>query len=653
MATSTLTSLAILKVNWDHLGVDYVENFVPFIVELARRSQDKVISLPDMQRSMIDEFGLQLPQTALRMVISRAVKRGYVSRKDRVFYKVQEACDQSSFRETQDAVAATHERVVTSLCEYAAANHGKEWTVHDAEAVLLDFLADRSLSLLYDIAEGSSNITVSGGQQFVLGSFVEHIITRNAALLDDLTLLARGSLLANAMYLPDPGQIQKKFHRTTVYLDTSLLMFATGFAGHDRAAPCLELINLLAESKAKLKCFSDTRNELQGILDVCAHRLRTHQLRDAYGPTIEYFIESGKTSSDLELMSVQLPAKLRDLGITVVDRPSFEEFQFQIDEKGFEQHLDHLIRYTNPNARIHDVDCISAIARMRSGRETREVEECRAIFVTTNTLLARATRQFFQPDAAPGSVALAINSYALANLLWLKNPTAAPELPRKWIVAHAYAATQPPAGLWKKYLAEIASLEEAGAVTTDEYLLLRHSLSAKAALMDLTDGNEDTFAEGSIKDILEVANENVRADLTREVTHQHRRRIRTEESLRAAEESALVQRQRLRAKATSAARLVRNGIFWFFAAVLTYGVFITSPEQFPPIQTNWQAYIAPVVLFLVGVLTVCNLILGTTLRDLMDLIERKISIYIAGAFFSFVGIDPTGPLPDSEQSDNS
>ena len=678
MTISTLTSLAILKVNWDHLGADYIQNFIPFVAELARVSEDEIISVPLMQRAMRNEFGLRLPQNTLQMIISRAVKQGFFRRKSNVIYKVQEACDKSTFRETRDAMTATHDRVLSGLRQYAKTVHGKEWRVDDAEAALLDFLADSSLSLLYDIAERSNSPGVSEGQQFVVGSFVEHVCKNDTSLLEDLTLLARGNLLANAMYLPEPRQLQKKFRRTTVYFDTSFLIFAAGFASPDRAAPCLELINLLAESRAELKCFSDTYNEVKGILDACADRLRKGQLRDAYGPTIEYFIESGKTASDLELMSARLPEKLRQLGIHVVDRPSFDDFQYQVDESAFEEHIDRAIGYSNPRARIHDVDCVSAIARIRAGAESREVEECRAIFVTTNYRLAMATRQFFQPDSSPGSVALAINSYALANLLWLKNPTAAPELPRKLIVAHAYAATQPPAGLWKKYLAEIARLEENGTVTTEDYLLLRHTFSAKAALMDLTDGKEEGFTEGSIKEILEVALEQVRADLkgvvenerqqrlrTEEsleqvradlkgdVENERQQRLRTEESLRKKEEASLVQRQRIRSTATSLARVARIGIYLVFGFLLIYGAIAMFPWDFPLLPTSWHAYVAPVGLLLFFVCTIANLIFGKSLKSLADWIEHEISVSLTGALFSFVGIDPASPLTKSETTGSS
>ena len=152
---------------------------------------------------------------------------------------------------------------------------------------------------------------------------------------------------------------------------------------------------------------------MQGILDACAVRLQQGQLRYAYGPTLEYFVEAGKSASDLELMSVRLPEKLKAFGVKVIDLPSFYNAEFQIDERGFEAYLEQNIGYSNPKARVHDVDCISAIARRRRGRESRNVEECGALFVTTNIALARATRQFFQKEASPGAVALAVTDYAL------------------------------------------------------------------------------------------------------------------------------------------------------------------------------------------------------------------------------------------------
>ena len=190
-------------------------------------------------------------------------------------------------------------------------------------------------------------------------------------MLEDLELLARGNLIANAMYLPDLGGIKKRFRNTFVYLDTTFILFATGFAGPDRAAPCLELLELLSQSRAKLRCFTTTRDEMQGILDACAVRLQQGRLRYAYGPTLEYFVEAGKSASDLELMSVRLPEKLKAFGVKVVDLPSFYNAEFQIDEKGFEAHLEQNIGYSNPKA-----ECTMSIVSLQflGGGEAENLE---------------------------------------------------------------------------------------------------------------------------------------------------------------------------------------------------------------------------------------------------------------------------------------
>ncbi len=645
MSTSTLTSLAILKVNWDHLGTDYVENFVPFVVESARESHEEVISLPDMQKTLAESFGLTLPQNAIRMIISRATKRGYFRRESGVIYKNKEKCDELDFRIARDAVDATYDRVVSAVQAYAESFHKKSWSPEEADRALTDFLADSSLSLLFDAAEGRRDTPESEGAQFIVASFVQHAETSDQSLMDDLVMLARGNLLVNAMYLPEQGKISKRFKRTNVYFDTSFIMYATGFAGPDRAAPCLELLDLLREYGAELRCLAATRNELQGVLDACAARLREGRTRDAYGPTIEYFVETGKSSSDLELMSARLPGKLRAMGIKVVDPPSYDDSDFQIDEKGFDEVLEQNINYGNPNARIHDVDCISAMARLRRGRESRDAEECVALFVTTNTALARSAREFFQADAAPGSIALAVTDYALANLLWLKNPTAAPELPRKILLADSYAAMQPPPMLWKKYLTEIARLEDGGGVSADEYMLLRHSLSAKAALMDLTDGRQDAFTEGTVKDILDVAKENVRADLRRDLESQRQRRLEAEERLQEARHLATAQKVRLRGIATRIGRAIRHLLFGLAFVLLVIGLVVTFPTELPALPGR---YIQPGILVLVALLTIGNLVWGATLRQVLDWIENQISLGIERALFAVAGIPQERSQAQSE-----
>jgi hypothetical protein len=97
----------------------------------------------------------------------------------------------------------------------------------------------------------------------------------------------------------------------------------------------------------------------------------------------------------------------------------------------------------------------------------------------------------------------ASTDYVLTNLLWLKRPTAAPDLPRKRIIADCYAATRPTERLWRLYIQEIDKLRQRDGVTPDEYYMLRDSMTAESALMEATMGQEEGFTQGTVPEILE------------------------------------------------------------------------------------------------------------------------------------------------------
>ena len=76
MSGKLLASLAMIKTNWDRLGRDYIENFIPLVAECLRLSDAEVVSMADVQSSLRSEFGLELPQNVIQTILNRARKRG-------------------------------------------------------------------------------------------------------------------------------------------------------------------------------------------------------------------------------------------------------------------------------------------------------------------------------------------------------------------------------------------------------------------------------------------------------------------------------------------------------------------------------------------------------------------------------------------------
>jgi hypothetical protein len=320
-------------------------------------------------------------------------------------------------------------------------------------------------------------------------------------------------------------------------------------------------------------------------------------------------------------MIARLPEKLRSLGMGVESRPT-RLAEFQVDESGFDAALEKRIGYRNPKARMHDVDCVAAIAQLRQGRHTYELESSRAIFVTTNSGLARVTREVFQADAPEGSVALCITDYSLGNLLWLKNPTRAPDLPQKLLLADVYAAMQPPDALWMAYLAEIARLQEQGSITTDEYFTLRYSLTARRTLMDLTAGNAAAFTEGTVAEVLRVAKENLRADLEEQLARERKKVHDAEQTVVSLEEREVARRERIATRAARVASVTSRIVCVALLAFFTAGALLTFPWSLPQFKHAWYRYLTTTVLAAFFVYTLANITWGSSIRSIRESLER-------------------------------
>jgi hypothetical protein len=420
----------------------------------------------------------------------------------------------------------------------------------------------------------------------------------------------------------------------------------------------LELLALLKQYDASLCCFNITYEEIQGILDAIAASLHRAGPRSIFGPSMEYFVESGRTASDIELLVARLPQKLKDLTISIVQKPLYEE-KFQIDERRFEETIENAIHYVNPRARVHDVDCISAIARLRRGQESSYPEECKALFITSNVDLAQATNRFFRREASPGTVTPCMTDYALGNLLWLKNPTIAPDLPKKQLLAQAYAAMQPSEQLWKKYLNEVTRLQEGERISTEDYYLLRYSLAAKSILMDVTDGDEETFTEGTVPEVLEIAKQKLRADLQEAVRKEQDEKHRLEEELQKRQERETSRCTNLRSKASRLSKTVCRFLLLIGAVLILFGIGYTFPWSLPHLRQAWFRYLLASSLLILFLLSALNLIRGLTLKSVLAKVEQAITKKLSKWFLNFSGLSSDeqnqlgsgnrreGELPDS------
>src|SRR5688572_6687094 len=114
MLEESLTSLAVLKVNWDQRGKDYVDNFVPFVAEGLRRCPQDHVSMAQLQDVMKTGFGLVIPQGALNTLLHRSQRYGYVRRERGVYVRVLDAIP-ATFTAEREAVARQQRALIDKL----------------------------------------------------------------------------------------------------------------------------------------------------------------------------------------------------------------------------------------------------------------------------------------------------------------------------------------------------------------------------------------------------------------------------------------------------------------------------------------------------------------------------------------------------------
>ena len=532
MPTQLIVSYAMLKALADETPQDFIQIFVPFVAECVRISNDPVVSTPAIQGLLKQHFSLSIPQSAIDKMLDRLRLKGFLRLEGKAYVPVMDSLRQITFGEERSRFLRMHDALVRDLVRYANNDRHQHWSTSQADRALQAFLDEGDLlSFLSPPDDPSSSDTLALGksERFIVASFVQELYQANSESLSYLETVFKGSMIAQAIYFPDPNPGLKSFESTEIYFDTPFLLWVLDCSGPIRKAPCDELLDMLNATHAKLRCFRHTLGEIRGALEFCANLLKSRRELDAYGPTAEtlrYFRSQGIVHSDVLVKIAELENDLLKHGIEVVNTPSYEDetvHQWVISEAGLAATLREHMPYQRAEAVGRDVKSISSIMLLRAGHAAFELSQCRAVFLTTNVSLARTSNQFFREehgllrDVIPPSV----DDFALTSYLWINMPVQAPQdLPRKRIIADCYAATQPSDTLWQRFLEEVKRLEESGKASSEVCYALRSSEVGKTALMDATLGEERAFTRNTVEEILQQAkaelSEDVRSELEQE-----------------------------------------------------------------------------------------------------------------------------------------
>jgi|GEM_PF-6854761 len=497
-----VVSYAILAVDVNS-SKGYLDYFLPFVSECLRKAEEDIITTENVSADIFREFGLTIPNHVIKSILNKLKKQNYIYY-DKAFncYKAnREKLNLLTFKERQEQVLFTHSLLLNEIISYNKKCFNRELSFTEAEKAFEDFLSSSCYSVLFD-----EKIDTSNQLAIAIASFIADLEKTNLILFQYYVNIVVGHMVATSIYYSEFERFDQKFKDTALFLDTTFIIFALGYSGEVRQKPCLELIQLLKENNAQIKCFKHTIDEVADILEGCIYKME-NGVTDNFG-TVDYFIRKRFDRATVMRFIGGLEKEIeRTLRAKIVEKPDYTEM-YNIDEMKLREHLAKHIRYSNEYSLERDIQSIHSIFHLRRGHQSRSIEHSKAIFVTTNEKLTHFTNGFYWGEYGKTTVSPIINDYVLTTLLWIKQPNRMPDLPKLRVIADCYAALQPKESLLKSYLEKIYELKTQEKITEDDYWILR-TQEAKTLVMEHTLGDEEAITYAKVQEIIEITREKI------------------------------------------------------------------------------------------------------------------------------------------------
>jgi hypothetical protein len=295
----------------------------------------------------------------------------------------------------------------------------------------------------------------------VVGFFIRNVHDHNYPMFDKLLRIFMGVLVEDFMSsVAEIGNFGKG-QPLNIFYDTAVLLRVMGCSGKLLRAATEELTRYLQDLGCRIFYLAGNEAEVANILNTIIYVKDTGG--ELEGETAEAVSNGEVSITELRMLENSFPERLARLNIFPAEE--FERdiaplAQYQIDERAFSEFL---LQQANASKRpygiqnrTNDAGFLGAVMRLRKHIRTRDLSECRFLFITTNRFLAATARHFLlktkalQPQHCPPMLSVG----QVATIAWLmKDQVLAPEKAGRELLAHCFAAIRPDA-TWFGYFRE-------------------------------------------------------------------------------------------------------------------------------------------------------------------------------------------------------
>lgn len=516
----TILSLALLKVNWSK-GVDYIDSFLPLLVSAIISSDTKTIDIKDVSKIKIEilkEYGLKLPSSALITILNRAKKRGYFTVDSGIFSVNEDKISLDDNSKVRAEINRAYDYVIKELQKFISkrAPEGVSFTDDEISEGLLAFLKNHDA----DISFGAENLSILPSFEaprklkYLVCWFVVENWESDQKIVNYLKDISIGHALSSLILYDEFSPFKGKLENLDIYLDTPFVLSLLGINGEKRTQLSEEILTQLRNDKAKIYILQTTVNEVLNNLDSCKNTLKKG-VGVFQSLSVRMCIENNIRPEDIEQITADFSSRMEALGILENQVPDYDNYDLVINEEelfdtiiesyekvnmaGKKQRSLEKIKANLPDhiekTIRRDVKVLSGIYRFRQGKIPVSIKDSKAIFVTTNSTLAFASRIYENKlNQRKNAIPTCFTDIFLSTLIWIQNPVLADQINKRRILSDCYAGMSPSEELIKQYETELKKLKERGRINNSTFLTLRTHHVAIQMLSIKTLGDPELFS---------------------------------------------------------------------------------------------------------------------------------------------------------------
>lgn len=522
MNRNAITSLAMLYALWKTKKQDLLGLIRPFILYAVgtTTAQGKMIDINNVCKCMEKDFGYQSFQpVVVTRVLSREISlpqgetTAAIKKKDKAYFLVASLStfiDQ--FEEKRTGCKSHADAVTNALAVFLNQNHVKNrtnYTQVEAEKILLSFFEKQGSAIVKSPEDLRQVVSRNNEIEYFVAKFILNENDKKSVLMDYTVELVKGYFITTALYLQaeNPNITTSSFKDVTFFLDTRLLLSFLGYKTKEENISVQEMIHSLKRNGAKLACFDYNIEEVRSILEAYK-RSTTGKTKNSTLITLEYFDENGRSYTHVDSAQRLFEQRLIQGEIqTVSPNKKLEEEGISLQALGIldDEKIKEILLKAKPSYNTltlsDDLIAINTVSRIRQGKRLPYIERCKAVFVTSNTLLVSAVKSYHKENSFDPGFPVAITDEELCVIAWLKDFEQSNKLPQMRLLENVLAAITPSKDLMDEYFNLVDHLEQQGDLSGDEAAFMRVDMFCRNELMDLTKGNKENVNSQTILDI--------------------------------------------------------------------------------------------------------------------------------------------------------